>query len=178
MRRRSLLQKLSSLLATLPVLRRLALGKASEFSPDQRRVLIELASIVLPSDVGKSGVAAVVAKFEQYVREYRAGADTDHGYGFTHVSSKPPSPIEVYAEQLSSFPTPLMRAAVTEQLGRMRVRELPRVPEGRSVIADLMSFYFRSSEANDLCYAAYIGRDDCRGLAGCEARPAPLRRSA
>ena len=33
---------------------------------------------------------------------------------------------------------------------------MPRIPDGKSVIADLMSFYFRSAEANDLCYRAAI----------------------
>jgi hypothetical protein len=39
-----------------------------------------------------------------------------------------------------------------------------------------MAFYFRSSDANDLCYRAQIGRDQCRGLAGSDRPPAPLGR--
>ena len=178
MRRRTLLQKLLGLIAALPFVRRGASANVGEFSPQQRRALGELAVLVLPSELGESGTAAAAAKFEQYVRAYRAGADTDHGYGFTHVVPKPPSPVATYAEQLSSLPAPVKRSDVVELLQRAKVKELPRVPDGKNVVADLMSFYFRSSEANDLCYSAYIGRDDCRGLTGSERQPAPLRRSA
>ena len=177
MRRRILLQTLSGFIAALPFVRRGASANLSEFSPQQRRVLGELAVLVLPSELGQSGIAAVVAKFERYVREYRAGADTDHGYGFTHVVPKSPSPVATYAEQLSLLPTPVRRTDVVELLQRAKVKELPRVPDGKNVVTDLMSFYFRSSEANDLCYSAYIGRDDCRGLAGSERQPGPPRRS-
>jgi hypothetical protein len=38
-----------------------------------------------------------------------------------------------------------------------------------------MAFYFRSSDANDLCYRAAIGRDLCRGLDGSEQAPPPLK---
>jgi hypothetical protein len=38
-----------------------------------------------------------------------------------------------------------------------------------------MSFYFRGSDANDLCYRAAIGRDKCRGLAGSQNPPSELR---
>ncbi len=172
MRRRTLLQRVSGLLAVLPFFRANA---DALFSP-QHRTLLGVAAVVLPSELGKAGIEAVAAKFEQYVREYRPGADTDHGYGFTRVVPKPPSPAATYAEQLSSLPTPITRAAVADLLQHSGVKELPRLPDGKNVVADLMSFYFRSSQANDLCYASYIGRDDCRGLAGLEHEPAPLRR--
>jgi hypothetical protein len=48
---------------------------------------------------------------------------------------------------------------------------LPRTPDGKHVASDLMAFYFNSSEANDLCYRAHIGRDECRGLAGSDREP-------
>ncbi len=37
-----------------------------------------------------------------------------------------------------------------------------------------MAFYFRSSEANDFCYNASIGRELCRPIAITTKRPAPL----
>ncbi len=139
-------------------------------------MLRELASIVLPSALGRAGSEEIAGKFERYVREYRPGADTDHGYGFTHVVPKPLSPAPTYMEQLAGLPSPLTRAAVAEALEKSQVKDLPRIPDGKNVIADLMSFYFRSSDANDLCYRAAIKRDQCRGLAGSEHPPAPLRK--
>ncbi len=153
-------------------------GATDPFTSRQRKTLVELASLVLPSALGKSGAESTAANFEQYVRDYRAGADTDHGYGFTHVTPKPPSPAATYARQLSELQSPLTRDAIEGALQMAGVKELPRVPDGKSVVSDLMSFYFRSSEANDLCYSAAIGRDECRGLAGSEQPPAPLRKSA
>jgi hypothetical protein len=112
------------------------------------------------------------------VREYRPGADTEHGYGFTRVRAKPPSPAGLYVEQLAALPTPLTREAVQAAIEQAQIPDLPRLPDGKHVIADLMSFYFRGSDANDLCYRAAIKRDACRGLAGSENPPAPMKESA
>lgn len=67
------------------------------------------------------------------------------------------------------------RAAVEAALDQAGIKELPRQPDGRNVIADLMSFYFHSSDANDLCYRAAIRREDCRGLPGSDNPPPPLK---
>jgi hypothetical protein len=112
-----------------------------------------------------------------YVQGYRAGADTEHGYGFTRVVPKPPSPARRYAEQLKALPSPLTQAVVKQAITQAGVKKLPRLPEGKNVIADLMAFYFRGSDANDLCYRAAIEREKCRGLAGSDRPPAALRES-
>ena len=54
-----------------------------------------------------------------------------------------------------------------------KVERLSARPTGAHIATDLMGHYFGSSEANDLCYNAAIGRDACRGLAGSENAPAP-----
>jgi hypothetical protein len=54
------------------------------------------------------------------------------------------------------------------------VRTLPQRPMGQHVVADLMAFYFRSTEANNLCYSAMIDREVCRPIAITTKRPAPL----
>ncbi len=175
MRRRTLLQWLARLSGALPVARAKASPQNDVFTHQQRAMLAEVSAVVLPSELGKAGTEAVVKNFENYVREYHGGADTDHGYGFTRVVPKPPSPAIAYVQQLSSFSSPLTKAAIEQHLQQAKVKDLPRVPDGRSIVADLMSFYFRSSEANDLCYLRAIGRDQCRGLAGSELAPKPLR---
>ena len=177
MYRRTLLQCVSGVWGTISFSGLRAWAQTAAFPGEHGKVLRELASVVLPSALGRTGSDGVAGKFERYVREYRPGADTDHGYGFTHVIPKPASPAPAYMEQLAALPSPVTRAVVEEALEKAHVKDLPRIPDGKNVIADLMSFYFRSSDANDLCYRAAIGRDKCRGLAGSEQPPAPLGKS-
>jgi hypothetical protein len=171
MRRRTVLQWLASLTTAIRGWSQTGISPLASHSG----TLKDLAAIVLPGGVASSRIAE---DFQTYVREYRPGADTDHGYGFTRVRPKPPSPAAEYARQLAAFPVPLTRAAVEAALEAAQVRDLPRLPDGKSVIADLMSFYFRSAGANDLCYRAEIGRETCRGLAGSSKEPKPLKERA
>jgi hypothetical protein len=154
-----------------------ARAPAESFLLEERAVLESLALAVLPSSLGSSGSKKVADEFVAYVQGYRAGADTEHGYGFTRVVPKPPSPARRYAEQLKALPSPLTQAVVKQAITQAGVKELPRLPEGKNVIADLMAFYFRGSDANDLCYRAAIEREKCRGLAGSDRPPAALRES-
>jgi hypothetical protein len=64
----------------------------------------------------------------------------------------------------------LLDAALT----KASVRGLPPRPTGQHVVSDLMAFYFRSSEANDVCYSAMINREVCRPIAITTRKPAPL----
>ena len=66
---------------------------------------------------------------------------------------------------------PLDRVRVFAQAG---VKALPPRPAGQHVVADLMAFYFRSSEANDHAYSALINREVCRPIAITTKRPRPL----
>jgi hypothetical protein len=147
-----------------------------------------LATVVLPTSLGPAGAAEVAEKFLEWVREYRAGIPYRHGYGHPRLRRTPPFPIEAYVRQLdaleqaakgegqsfSRLAPPGQRAVIESALSKAEVNELPNRPNGGNVIADLMSFYFRSSEANDLCYGVDIGRHKCRPLARMTQRPRPL----
>jgi len=167
MRRRNVLQWLAGLATSLR-----AWSQTTVFPADQAVALRNVATLVLPSTANPDQIAD---RFVRYVREYRPGADTEHGYGFTRVRPKPPSPVQDYMRQLAALPTPLTKEAVSAALEQSQIKDLPRIPDGKSVIADLMSFYFRSAEANDLCYRAAIQRDTCRGLEGSSRKPQPLK---
>ncbi len=162
MKRRTLL----GLLAVVPPLR--VWAQTAGFPGNQSANLRVLAKQVLPSEIDRE---KVVVAFEAWVRNYRPGAEMDHGYGFTRLRTKPPNPAPQYLQQLKALgPNPDIEAALTEA----KVTALPQTPDGKHIATDLMAFYFRSSEANDLCYRAYIGRDECRGLQGSEVEPAVL----
>jgi hypothetical protein len=152
----------------------LGTGRAQPAFPgDHVEHLRALARVVLPSDVD---APAVAAKFAEWVRGYRAGAEMDHGYGFTRLRTKPALAVANYTRQLAALGPQPTADAVAAALKEAKVIDLPRTPDGRHVASDLMAFYFRSSDANDLCYRAAIGRDLCRGLSGSENAPKELGR--
>ncbi|HLH18869.1 MAG TPA: hypothetical protein VKX45_16740 [Bryobacteraceae bacterium] len=151
----------------------LGIGRAQEpFPGAQAANLRALARVVLPSAVD---AASAAEGFAQWVRGYRGGAEMDHGYGFTRLRTKPALPVASYVKQLAALGPEPSAEAVAAALEEVKVADLPRTPDGRHVASDLIAWYFRSSDANDLCYRAAIGRDKCRGLAGSEDPPKELR---
>ena len=167
MRRRTLLGWLAFL--------RVPMAQTATFPADRADTLRALAAVVLPAELGVPALDRVTAEFVRWVRAYRPGAEMDHGYGFTRLRSKGPSPAPAYLKQLAALRGTLDAAAVQSALTQANVADLPRTPGASHVAADLMAFYFRSSDANDLCYRAAIGRDQCRSLVGSGHPPAPLK---
>jgi hypothetical protein len=168
MRRRTLLGVLASA--------RVPWAQPAPFPGEQAGTLREVAGVVLPAELGKEGIDRAAADFARWVNQYRAGAETDHGYGNTRIRAKGPSPAPAYLLQLAALQGRVDAETIAGALKEAGVTDLPRAPGGSHVAADLMSFYFRSGDANDLCYRAQIGRDQCRGLAGSDQPPAPLGR--
>ncbi len=167
----------------LPIRPWQAWAQTVTFPAQHAETLEALAFIVLPASLGRDGILRVVANFEHWVQDYRPGADTDHGYGFTHVTPLPESPAPRYIAQLADLRAALhsndleqRRAAVLQALNKAEVNDLSPRPRGRHVASDLMSFYFYSSDASDLCYNAAIERFRCRGVEHSNVPPAPLRK--
>jgi hypothetical protein len=143
---------------------------------------------VLPAELGAAGLARSAERFAAWGRAWREGAETDHGYGHPSLGRTGVSPLPRYREELAALETAARRAGssfAALPLERRRdlveaaladTRELPALPGAGHVAADLMAFFFRSSDANDVCYRARIGRDTCRGLPDSEAAPEPLPR--
>ena len=147
--------------------------------------LLALASAVLPQEIGAVGQRAAVDQFMRWLRDYRAGAERDHGYGVTGLRAAPPSPTANYVADLDdldrrtggTFATlaPAERQRVViEAITAAGVKELPGRPDGSHLATDVMSHYFNSPSANDLAYRRVIGRDACRDLAGSDQRPPVL----
>jgi hypothetical protein len=166
MKRRTLLGVLASAPAAWP----------QNFPGEHAETLRAIAAVVLPAELGAAGLDKATADFITWVKNYRAGAETDHGYGNTRIRAKGQSPAADYLRQLAALKGQVSPESITAALTEAGVTDLPRAPGIGHVAADLMAFYFRSSDANDLCYRAQIGRDQCRGLAGSDRAPAPLGR--
>jgi hypothetical protein len=153
-------------------------AQSAPFPGEHAKTLRAIANVVLPSELGNEGLDRVTAEFTQWVNGYRDGAETDHGYGNTRIRQKGPSPAASYVKQLAALREHVDADTVAAALKDAGVSDLPRTPGASHVASDLMAFYFRGSEASDLCYRAQIGRDQCRGLAGSDRPPAPLGRRA
>jgi hypothetical protein len=134
---------------------------------------------VLPSALGTARTRAVVDRFVVWVRDYQEGVALAHGYGHPRLAKSGPTPAVKYITQLadldrqararggrwSTLDRDQQRALLDAAFTAAGVRNLPPRPIGQHVIADLMALYFRSSEANDDCYRALIGRETCRTIA-------------
>ena len=148
-----------------------------------------LAITVLPESIGTRRITEVIRGFRRWLNGYKAGAEMSHGYVVTQLRITEPNPEPTYIRQLNAFEktaqhkgqsfadlnTEERKALVAEALKTEKITELPQRPNGRHVVTDLMSFYFQSSEANDLCYGVQIGQHTCRGLPDSELAPRPLQ---
>ena len=185
MRRRRILQFLAAAAGTVPFRPWQAWAQTVTFPGNQADSLQALALLTLPASLGRDAALAEAKRFEKWVQDYRPGADTDHGYGHTRVVPLPDSPAPLYLEQLEALKPDLLsgdseraRAAVVTSLEKAGIKDLVPYGRGRHVAADLMSHYFLSDGANDLCYEAAIQRHECRGLKNSSLAPPPLRKQS
>ena len=189
MRRRTILQWLSALPALLPLHSLRLFAQPRELTPDAIVALHDIAPTVLPSSLGAERVRHVADAFVIWTRGYREGVALTHGYGHPRLQKSGPSPVPGYIAQLaelnrsaktkgarwSALDAETRRGLLDAAFAKAGVRNLPPRPLGQHVVADLMAFYFRSSEANDDCYHALINREVCRPIAFTTKRPEALR---
>ena len=189
MKRRTLLQWLGGLAAALPLERIRLFAQARELTPQATAMLQEIAPTVLPSELGPARVRALADKFVAWTRGYREGVPLAHGYGHPRLVRSGATPVPRYISQLaaleddarakggrwSTLNRETQRAMLEAAFTAAGVRALPPRPTGQHVVADLMAFYFRSSEANDDCYKAMIHREVCRPIAITVRKPEPKR---
>jgi hypothetical protein len=188
MKRRTLLN-LAVTATTLSPFYRVRLTTAvKEFPAESLASLRRIARAVLPSALGPRGADDQVEALARWVREYREGAEMDHGYGRPRVRHMPPTPVEAYVTQIEEIDAAALRHGQTfdrldretqrgildEAFKRADVAALAARPTGRHVVADLMTLYFRSTAANDSAYEALIGRETCRPITFVADRPRSL----
>jgi hypothetical protein len=190
MQRRTLLQWLAALPAMVRFAPLRLFAQPHDLTPEAIAELHEIAPTVLPSTLGAAGVRSVTDKFVAWTRGYREGVALTHGYGHPRLQKSGPSPVPGYLSQLtalrdeagakggrwSTLDSETRRTLLDAAFTKAGVRALPPRPLGQHVVADLMAFYFRSSEANDTCYNALINREVCRPIAMTTKRPEPLKK--
>ena len=175
--------------ASWPLHRVRLFAQPSELTPDAVALLHEIAPTVLPSALGTARVRATVERFVAWTRGYREGVALAHGYGHPRLQKSGRTPVPAYIAQLAALDKAARakgaawaaldgesrRAILDDAFTKAGVRGLPPRPLGEHVVADLMAFYFRSSEANDDCYNAMINREVCRPILVTTKKPEPMR---
>ncbi len=182
MLRRRFNRSLLAAVAVLPLARVRLWAQAALFPGAHAETLRALAGATLPQSLGSATLDRIAADFVRWAHGYRPGAEMEHGYGFTRMSPKGASPVLGYERQLAALgssgfaamPLAQQREKISAELTAAKIATLPQTPDGRHIASDLMAYWFRSSEANDLCYNAAIRREDCRGFKSAGERPAPL----
>jgi hypothetical protein len=186
MHRRTLLQWVAAGAAAVPFQQVRLWAQPRELTPPAIATLHDLATVVLPASLGPARIRDVVDRFVLWTRGYREGIATSHGYGHPRLQKTGPSPLPTYNLQLSTLSNEArtkggafsaldretQRALLDAAFAKAGIRGLPPRPSGQHVVADLMAFYFRSSEANDDCYHAMIQREVCRPIELTVRRPA------
>ena len=177
MKRRTLIQGLA-VAAALPLRAVRLFAQPRTLTPEAISALHEIATTVLPSTLGPVRTRAVVDRLVIWVRDYHEGVALAHGYGHPRLQKSGPTPAPTYIAQLaaierearsrggrwSTLDREQQRAILDAAFASAGVRNLPPRPMGQHVVADLMAMYFRSSDANDDCYNAAIGRETCRPI--------------
>lgn len=154
---------------------------AADWLAGDQATLRSLAEAILPSELGAEGADRVARDFQRWIENYRENAELVHGYGTSALEFTKPSPRAKWAAQLESLriagfnerPVEQRRATIENTLADQNVDRLPEVADAQLVALGLLAFYYGSSEANDLCHRARIGRETCRPLMS--QRRAPLR---
>jgi hypothetical protein len=190
MKRRTLLQWTAALAGVLPFQRLKLFAQPRELTPDAIAMLREIAPTVLPSALGAARTRTVVDRFVAWTRGYREGVPLAHGYGHPRLVRSGPTAVPAYLAQLTALDADARaaggrwaaldpdkrRAILDAAFTAAGIRNLPPRPAGQHVVADLLAFYFRSTEANDDCYNALINREVCRPIAITTRPPAALQR--
>jgi len=182
---------LSSLAAALPltVLVRRAHAAAVIHLESDPATLDALAAAILPSELGRAGIAKAARDFRDWGAKYHESAELVHGYGTSRLRSTGPTPLTRWTTQLDELEaqsrsthqrrfseltvaqrSDLVRAALQGQ----RLDRVPAIVDANHVAVALLAHFYDSSAANDLCYGAQIGRQTCRPLSASSRKPLPV----
>ena len=153
------------------------------------RTLRALGEAILPAELGRAGIDAQVAGFQKWIAGYREGAELLHGYGTSALERARPTPATRWMQQLDQLNAAARkqhgrgfadaslaqrRSLVDAALASHTRSSLPSLTNAPHVALALLSHFYHSSEATDLCYESRIGKENCRPLAQSSRKPLPL----
>jgi hypothetical protein len=187
--RRWLLASLAGALPVAVIVRRAHAAAVAHLASDPA-TLDALAEVVLPSAaLGKAALTKEIEAFRAWGAGYREGAEVVHGYGTSRLRSLGPTPLTRWSTQLDDLDAAakakhqkafhelpvdervdLVRAALQGQ----RLDRMPGVADASHVALAVLSHFYSSSAANDLCYESKIGQQTCRPLAQQSRKPLPM----
>lgn len=188
--RRSFVAALSTAVPVVAFVRRAhALSVEAIVSGAPATVLLGLAEVVLPSELGADRTRQVVRDFQRWIDGYREGVELTHGYGTSRLRFTGPTPATRWAGQLDALEAEARRrhgkpfgevaaerreAILRDALKEDRLDRIPAVGEARHVAIALLAFFYDSAAATDLCYESRIGRQTCRPLAQSATEPVKI----
>ena len=151
--------------------------------------ITRLAEAVLPSELGDAGYTRVSRGFTQWIAGYTPGAEINHPYGSSDIRRTGESPAGRWNTQLSALDRDARtkhqkafnaltrdqrRDLVLAALGSERTNRMPEAIDASHVALALVSWFFASPEATNLCYHSKIDRNQCRPLVIAPRQPLPL----
>lgn len=171
-----------------------AQGKATEStSPLAEEVLTSLAPLVLPAEALGGELAATLDRFRRWRDGFEPVAELDHPYlSSDEIRYGPADPRPLWQAQcvalddearkrhgraLGALDRSEQEALLRRQIERTKTdgsATLPEAVRAPHIALALLSWFYSTPEANDLCYGAAIGRHSCRGLPSAVDRPVAL----
>lgn len=150
-----------------------------------------VADVALPTGaLGPDGTETAIAGFRAWVDGFEPAAELDHPYLTGELRYGPPHPGPRWAAQLQAMdlesrrrsgaafadrPAVERREIVAEAVGEGEAAGLPGSPaRADHVVVGLLAWFYGTSEANDLCYRARVGRHLCRGVTSLPDEPEAL----
>ena len=171
----------------------LGLGGCEAAASEPRRTLPEaplraVAEVTLPTAaLGDEGTAEAVRGFLGWVERFEPAAELDHPYLSDDLRYGPPHPGPRWTAQLEAMDLESKRRSGSSfaELASEERRELveralrgetstnlPGSPaQADHVALGLLSWFYGTPQANDLCYTAQVGRHLCRGIQSVPEEP-------
>ncbi|MFB3069694.1 MAG: hypothetical protein ACE1ZF_03275 [Gemmatimonadales bacterium] len=164
--------------------------RSGKSAPLDDALMGALGHSLLPTELGSDNIDRVVDEFQQWLEQYGAGAELNHGYGTSEIDYTPGDPTSRWQDQLdglnaeaqrrfgASFvdlDADVRRGIIRQQIADDRLDRLPRAYRARHVAVGLLAYFYASPEATDLCYKAAIGKNKCRPLRRSPDEPISLR---
>lgn len=159
--------------------------------PLPQELLAALGAAILPAELGQSGLDRALRGFATWIAGYRENAELLHPYGSAELETSPASPAGRWRQQLIALDTasravhqrPFVSLGIGERqvmvrqaLEGVRLTGMPDPLRAPHVAVALLSHFYSSPDATDLCYQAEIRKNQCRPLVNSSGEPVPLRR--